>query len=799
MSKTWLPVVIVALASALRLWAIDRLPPGLYADEAANGIDALRVLAGHYPIFFTGNQGREPLAIYAQAVAIWLVGPTPLALRLPAVAFGILTVAATYATFRALFGERVGLLGSFFLAASFWHLELSRLGFRTASLPLFATLAVFWLWRGIRSERWRDYALAGIFLAIDLYTYIPARLVPAILAIWFVGTVMVPALRHRVVLKSPNLLSLLRGGGITVVCFVVAVFPLAQYFWLHPSVFLQRINAEASTRPAHGLVSGFVQAIAGLVWTGDANPRQDLPGLPLIAIPVTLVGLLGLYVVLRRRDAPSLLAVIWCAAMLAPAALSPEPAHGLRLAGEIPFIFAFPALGLDWLLSLPRPRLRLLGVAWVTATLAFVAIATPWEYFVVWGHAPSTAEAFQFDALDALRLIARVPSGHPVFASTYDYAGESIPLRFDPSAVARARAFDGRQNFVFPADGPVGVYYVYPRSLTPTADALITGHLTPVATVSDRLGVVDGYLFFLQSMSDLPQPSHPADATILSTVYLRGSDVTKVVQPGQDVHFVLWWNVLRPPPSANWEFFAHLVARNGHKLIIDDYDHGFPLRQWRTGDQVISWFTLHVPASTPAGVADVDAGLLDPTSGTRLPLTDTSGHSAGTGLVVGPVRIDRPRAVPPPMRPLEVRFGQSIHLLGYDATAENPNHVEFRLHWQSDAPLQNDYTTFVHLLDAQGKVVAQDDHQPDGGAYPTSTWRVGETILDRHSIVIPAGAPRPTKVEIGVYFLATGQRLSAFAANDPTPRDAVTFAFDKIAPGGVLSPASSSIRVAVKP
>ncbi|HLH72294.1 MAG TPA: hypothetical protein VKX96_03345, partial [Chloroflexota bacterium] len=109
LTKVWLPVGIVAVAMVLRLWAIDRLPPGLYTDEAADGIDALRVLDGVHPIFFTGNQGREPLSIYLQAVAIWLVGPIPLALRLPAVALGILTVAATYATFRGLFGRRVGL------------------------------------------------------------------------------------------------------------------------------------------------------------------------------------------------------------------------------------------------------------------------------------------------------------------------------------------------------------------------------------------------------------------------------------------------------------------------------------------------------------------------------------------------------------------------------------------------------------------------------------------------------------------------------------------------------------------
>ncbi len=55
----WLALVaIMAGALAVRLWQLDALPPGVYRDEAINGLDALRVIAGERPIFFTANNGR---------------------------------------------------------------------------------------------------------------------------------------------------------------------------------------------------------------------------------------------------------------------------------------------------------------------------------------------------------------------------------------------------------------------------------------------------------------------------------------------------------------------------------------------------------------------------------------------------------------------------------------------------------------------------------------------------------------------------------------------------------------------
>src|SRR5438477_3019120 len=97
-------VGIVLLAAALRLWRLDDVPGGLLFDEAFNARDVLDVLAGAHPLFFRDNFGREPLFIYAQALAVWGLGVRLYALRIAAAAFGLLAVPATYTVVRRLAG-----------------------------------------------------------------------------------------------------------------------------------------------------------------------------------------------------------------------------------------------------------------------------------------------------------------------------------------------------------------------------------------------------------------------------------------------------------------------------------------------------------------------------------------------------------------------------------------------------------------------------------------------------------------------------------------------------------------------
>ncbi len=117
-----------------------------------------------------------------------------------------------------------------------------------------------------------------------------------------------------------------------------------------------------------------------------------------------------------------------------------------------------------------------------------------------------------------------------------------------------------------------------------------------------------------------------------------------------------------------------------------------------------------------------------------------------------------------PQDGLDARVGDSVRVLGYDLT-RGGERFDLKVYWRADRAMNGDYTVFVHLIGpenpASGSPVwAQDDAQPGHGSYPTSRWRAGETIVDQYALRLPAGAPPATyQIEIGMYLLATGERL----------------------------------------
>jgi predicted membrane-bound mannosyltransferase len=216
-------VVTVLVAAFLRLYELDLLPPGLFYDEAYNGLDVRGVLSGaQLPLYFPGNYGREPLFLYLQSAFVALLGYTPYALRVTAAFIGILTVPAIYwLTHTLLRGEGRGFdvsaveratptsqftihhsqftiptlspvtshLSPFWLATlaaagfavSYWHVSVSRLGFRAILLPLLSSLLIGCFWRAWTGRRRRDFIWAGVWLGAVFYTYTAARVLPLVI------------------------------------------------------------------------------------------------------------------------------------------------------------------------------------------------------------------------------------------------------------------------------------------------------------------------------------------------------------------------------------------------------------------------------------------------------------------------------------------------------------------------------------------------------------------------------------------------------------------------------------------
>jgi hypothetical protein len=124
-----------------------------------------------------------------------------------------------------------------------------------------------------------------------------------------------------------------------------------------------------------------------------------------------------------------------------------------------------------------------------------------------------------------------------------------------------------------------------------------------------------------------------------------------------------------------------------------------------------------------------------------------------------------PDARLPGIGPIEntATFERKIRLTypAVDVESQPGDLLPLPLRWQAMEPLERDYHTFVHLGHPNAPPIAQDDGPPHNGLAPTTTWSIGEEVIDRRVINIPQNIP-PGRyaLTVGLYDRASREQLS---------------------------------------
>ncbi|MCE5258937.1 MAG: glycosyltransferase family 39 protein [Chloroflexi bacterium] len=367
----WHTVLIIALtlgAAAARLWALDRLPAGIYRDEAYEGLDALRVLDGQLALFFTANNGREPLFVYLLSPLIAVFGRTAFALRLLPALAGVLLIPATYALGRELLGKTPGVVAAALAACSVWTLNLSRLALRATLLPLITALMLTCLARGLRLRRWPLMLCTGLMLALGLYTYLPARFMLIVLALYAIYLLFTQ--RRTFWWQGWLLLALALG---------IATAPLAGYFVIHPADFWGRSGQVSVLNPAvnqgdplGALANSIWRTFLGFFYRGDFIPRHNIPYRPFFEPLLALAFAGGLFALRRyeRTRGSALFIGLWIALLCLPTILAEGAPHMLRAVGLLPVLYLPAAVGLTWFSEHLKPQ----RAAWLGTVLVATAL-----------------------------------------------------------------------------------------------------------------------------------------------------------------------------------------------------------------------------------------------------------------------------------------------------------------------------------------------------------------------------------------------------------------------------------------
>lgn len=414
--------VILAVAAFLRLSHLDTLPPAHYRDVALTAIDALRAASGHPCLHYTYDEG-----LYANFMGLlfFLFGASDWMVRAPGALFGTLTCYGVYRLGRAFGVPRAGLYGAALLAVSFWHLVLSRSGFRAILLPLLMVGAFALLRESLVGPRTGRAALAGVLFGLGLHVYPAARVMPLILPFYLMSEFGLDRRAWRAA-RRPLVAFFLSA-------FAVAA-PMLLHYLHHPEhVTLPRRQLTIwsplfdTSRMWSELGHNLVATLLMFHLRGDGNWRHNLPGSPMLDPLTGALLLVGIAVALRscradrqgagegRRAAGPLawLLAVWVPVMLLPNLLSVEGVpHGLRSCGALPALMLLAGLGLDavrriMVRGLP-PRI---ASALLAGALALLAPVTAHRYFGIWGGDPRMVAAHDGAYRAAARLLMTAPAG----------------------------------------------------------------------------------------------------------------------------------------------------------------------------------------------------------------------------------------------------------------------------------------------------------------------------------------------------------------------------------------------------
>ena len=262
----------------------------------------------------------------------------------------------------------------------------------------------------------------------------------------------------------------------------------------------------------------------------------------------------------------------------------------------------------------------------------------------------------------------------------------------------------------------------------------------------DRLvdGVPSGRVVTLATLAlDGTTDTVPADLeagqTVVPGLELVSHDAADgPLNPGQELRITLRWRV---QGSQDWT--GATLALRGADWALEQPVMALPAYS-------LDRHSFRVPPDA-SGSAQL---ILEPVSGEPIPLAVYSIEES-----------DHLFTPPPYDVAVGAVFGSLAVLEGVNVpqtAVSSADVLELTLVWRVEGTASAAYKVFTHLLDDQGRVIAQDDAYPLSGARPTTGWLPGEYLVDTyHLAFLPEYADYrgPARLEVGFYNPETGVRV----------------------------------------
>ncbi len=168
----WLAVVLLVAGSAAVLYRLESSPIGVEGDEGSIGSQAFEYKDGRTVSLFGVTWFYDQTAVfpYLQLASINLFGEDIGGLRVLSGVMGSLGLLLVYLLARRMFGPGPALVTAALFAFAPYHLLFSRMGIHDmVVLQLFIPALLYFLYRGLHTGHYFDFAAAGVVMGIGLW------------------------------------------------------------------------------------------------------------------------------------------------------------------------------------------------------------------------------------------------------------------------------------------------------------------------------------------------------------------------------------------------------------------------------------------------------------------------------------------------------------------------------------------------------------------------------------------------------------------------------------------------------
>lgn len=335
--------LIVLLASFLRVFKIDLVPPSLTWDEVAVGYNAFTIAnygkdeyGVSFPLYFRSfGEDKQPIHIYITALFIKFFGFNEFTTRLPVAIFGVLNIILIFFLAKVLFkNEYVALLAALFLSISPQNIHFSRFNHEANFALFFFMLGLLLFFKSLKK---RNYLLTlsvlSFFLSAISYHAAEVAVPPVVLLL--------------IILYFRQLRQYKNNLLITVILiFIILIFSFNQQRLLGINRYNQTTQGNADIektqiyKNTHNYFLGRIDLILSqylshfkpkfLFISGDENPRLSAQGAGEFYTIDALFLAVGVFFLIKRRSKESIFLLGWALVGPLPSSLFTPSPHAAR-------------------------------------------------------------------------------------------------------------------------------------------------------------------------------------------------------------------------------------------------------------------------------------------------------------------------------------------------------------------------------------------------------------------------------------------------------------------------------------